>query len=210
MFIIILLILTLISTAIHIRAEYAGPRILVYIFKPLMTILIILIAVIQPGSQPDIYRYAIITGLVFSLAGDIFLMFPDTRFLSGLVSFLIAHLAYIFAFTWGIGFGLTLYIALPLVVVGGQMFRYLSPGLGKMKLPVLVYLAAIIVMAWQGWEHWEINVQWYTMLAAIGALFFVVSDSLIAINRFRFQFKSARAWVLVTYMIAQLLIAFSV
>ncbi|MFQ6609767.1 MAG: lysoplasmalogenase [Fidelibacterota bacterium] len=202
--------LTIITAIIHIRAEYSGRRILVYIFKPLMTILIILIAVIQPGSQPDIYRYAIITGLIFSLAGDIFLMFPDTRFLSGLVSFLIAHLAYIFAFTRGIGFGTTLYIALPLVIIGGLMFRYLFPGLGKMKLPVLVYLVAIIMMAWQAWERWDVIGQWYVMSAAIGALFFVVSDSLIAINRFRFQFKSARAWVLITYLIAQLLIAFSV
>ena len=210
MFISILFTLTIIAAIIHIRAEFFGPRILVYVFKPLMTILLIFISVFADGHQPDIYRIAIIIGLIFSLFGDMFLMFPDTRFLAGLVSFLVAHLAYIFAFTSDIGFGFSLYLALPLFFTGGLIFNFLSPGLGNMKIPVLFYVTAIIVMAWQAWERWEVFNDTFTLFAGIGALFFILSDSLIAVNRFKIPFQSARFWILSTYLFAQMLIAFSV
>ena len=64
-------------------------------------VFIILIAV--QASFNNLSRYAgfILAGLVFSLAGDVFLMLPSDQFMAGLVSFLIAHLFYIAAFTAG-------------------------------------------------------------------------------------------------------------
>ena len=86
----ILTLLAILSAALHIRAEYHGPRYHVYLFKPLTMVFILLIAL--QARWPDFSRYkvAIIAGLVCSLAGDVFLMLPSDRFIPGLVSFLIS------------------------------------------------------------------------------------------------------------------------
>jgi uncharacterized membrane protein YhhN len=205
----ILTLLAVLSAALHIRAEYYGPRYHVYLFKPLTIVFILLIAV-QAG-WPDVSRYkvAIIAGLVCSLAGDIFLMLPSDRFVAGLVSFLFAHLFYIAAFTSGTGFGFS-WRSLPCAIYVVLILSILAPHLGEMKLPVVVYMVVILVMAWQAWERWPQAGQSATLLAFLGAVLFVVSDSALAVNRFRGGYQSAQALILSTYFAAQWLIARSV
>jgi uncharacterized membrane protein YhhN len=171
---------------------------------------ILLIAVLTGKPEASLYKVAIIAGLVCSLAGDVFLMLPSDRFVAGLVSFLIAHLFYITAFTAGTGFGLSLWSLAPCAIYGLFIFSILSPHLGKMKLPVLVYMVVILVMAWQAWERWRQTGQSGALLAFLGAVLFVVSDSALAVNRFRGPYKSAQALTLSTYFAAQWLIARSV
>ena len=93
----ILVLLVILTATVHIWSEYRGPRLRAYIFKPLTMVFILLIAIFGQATLP-LYRYMIIAGLVFSLAGDVFLMLPSDRFVAGLVAFLIAHLFYIVAF----------------------------------------------------------------------------------------------------------------
>ena len=206
----ILTLLAILSASLHIRAEYYGPRYHVYLFKPLTMVFILLMAVQarQPGAS--FYKVAIIAGLVCSLAGDVFLMLPSDRFVAGLVSFLIAHLFYIAAVTSGTGFGFSWRLLIPCVIYGLSMFSILAPYLGKMKLPVLVYMVVILVMAWQAWERWRQTGQSGALLAFLGAVLFVISDSALAVNRFRGSYKSAQALTLSTYFAAQWLIARSV
>jgi uncharacterized membrane protein YhhN len=73
-------------------------------------------------------------------------MLPSDRFIPGLVSFLFAHLFYIAAFTSGTGFGFS-WRLLPCAVCGILIFSILAPYLGEMKLPVVVYVVVILVMA---------------------------------------------------------------
>ena len=89
------------------------------------------------------------------------------------------------------------------------MLRLLWPHLGKLKAPVSVYVAAILLMAWQALNRWVATGDAGSGLALAGALLFVASDSALAWNRFRGEFKSAQAVVLVTYFAAQWLIALS-
>jgi uncharacterized membrane protein YhhN len=205
----ILTLLTLLSAALHLRAEYLGPRYHVYVFKPLTMVFILLIALQTRWPGFSRYKVAIVAGLLFSLAGDVFLMLPSDRFIAGLVSFLVAHLFYIAAFTSGTGFGLS-WRALPCAIYGFLMFSILLPHLGKMKLPVAVYMVVILVMAWQAWERWHQTGQSAALLAFLGAVLFVISDSALAVNRFRGQYASAQALILSTYFAAQWLIARSV
>ncbi len=204
----ILTLLAILSASIHIRAEYRGPRQHIYIFKPLTMVFILLIATLGQATLP-FYKYMIITGLVFSLAGDVFLMLPADRFVAGLVAFLIAHLFYIAAFASEIS-ALIWWPLVPAVIYGIVIYTVLAPSLGKLKLPVLIYVVGILIMAWLAWERWSQTGQSGALLASVGAVLFVISDTILAINRFRGTFKPARALNLTTYFAAQWLIASSV
>ena len=204
----ILTLLTILSASIHIRAEYRGPRQHIYIFKPLTMVFILLIAIQGQATSP-FYKFMIIAGLVFSLAGDVFLMLPSDRFVAGLVAFLMAHLFYIAAFASEIS-ALIWWPLVPVVIYGIVICTILAPSLGKLKLPVLAYIAVIMIMAWLAWERWSQTGQSGALLASVGAISFVISDTILALNRFRGAFKPARALNLTTYFVAQWLIASSV
>src|SRR5258708_3354306 len=104
--IVLLNIAILASSVVTIWGYEAGStsRWLVYVFKPLTTGLILLLALIASGPELARYQWAIVTSLAFSLAGDVFLMLPGDLFLAGLLSFLVAHIAYLVAFTSGVRF----------------------------------------------------------------------------------------------------------
>ena len=204
----ILMLLVMVSASIHIRAEYRGPQKHIYIFKPLTMVFIWLIAMLGQAALP-FYKYMIITGLIFSLAGDVFLMLPSDRFVAGLVAFLIAHLFYSAAFVSEIS-ALIWWPLIPFVIYGIVIYIILASSLGKLTLPVLIYVAVILIMAWLAWERWCQTGQSGALLASIGAVLFIISDTILAIDRFRGTFKLSRALNLTTYFAAQLLIAGSV
>ena len=204
----ILVLLVILTSAVHILAEYRGPRWHVYIFKPLTMVFICLIAILGQATLPP-YKYMIIAGLVFSMAGDVFLMLPSDRFVAGLVAFLVAHLFYIVAFISEIS-TLIWWPLIPLVTYGIVIYFVLAPYLGKLKPPVLIYIAVILIMAWFAWERWNHSIQSGAFLAYVGAVLFIISDTILAINRFLRAFKLARVLNLTTYFAAQCLIASSV
>jgi uncharacterized membrane protein YhhN len=203
----ILTILTVISALIHLWAEYQGPPILIYIFKPLTMVFIILIAVLSKTPPSSRYRVVIIAGLLFSLVGDILLMLPVDLFIVGLVSFLIAQLIYTYAFRSGRPWRLKYLAMLLFAVYGVLVYAILLPGLGGIAVPVAAYVVVILVMAWQAWDQWDQLRSRWALLAFIGALFFVFSDSILALNKFGEPFYAARALTLSTYYTAQWLIA---
>ncbi|MDM8516238.1 lysoplasmalogenase [Desulfobacterales bacterium HSG16] len=204
----ILTIMAIISAGLHIRAEYKGPQRNIYIFKPLTMVFILAIAILGHNVSP-FYKYMIIIGLIFSLAGDIFLMLPSDRFVAGLVAFLIAHLFYIAAFTSEIDV-ISWWPLIPLMIYGIVVYSILAPFLGKLKLPVTAYVAVIMIMTWTAWEPWSRMEGKGALLASLGAVLFVISDTILALNRFKGAFKPARFFNLTTYFSAQWLIAFSI
>jgi len=197
-----------IFAAFAIRGEYQTTRRQVYIFKPLTTVLIILLAISGNGNVQPAYQTLIIVGLIFCLGGDVFLMLPERFFLPGLVSFLTGHIFYIVAFVVSVGFLFSWWLA-PLAVYGVIIYAVLHPHLGKMRLPVIAYVITILLMAWQALARWELLASTPALLAALGAVLFVISDSVLALDRFRARFRSARVIVLTTYWLAQWFIAYS-
>jgi len=195
------------TALIHIRAEYFGPPWHIYIFKPLTMVLILVAAVSGSTALPH-YRNLIIVGIAFSMAGDIFLMLPSDRFVAGLIAFLIAHLFYIVAFVSKID-TVVGWPLISLITYGIVVYLVLSPYLGKMKVPVLIYIVVILVMAWSAWEWWAQAGTNTSLMAFSGALLFVISDTILAVNRFRQKFKMARVLNLSTYFTAQLFISSS-
>jgi uncharacterized membrane protein YhhN len=207
---IILTLLAAGSAILFIWAEYNGSPVQIYIFKPLTMVFIILIAVLKTKTSPAFYAFAIIVGLVCSMAGDIFLMLPSDQFILGLVSFLIAHLFYISAFTYRSKIRHAPWALIPFVIYGILIYVILFPYLGAMKLPVAAYIVVILVMGWRAWERWSQTAEKSALLAFIGAVLFIISDSVLALNRFREPFAVARALNLSTYFAAQWLIASSI
>jgi uncharacterized membrane protein YhhN len=207
--VIVLSLLALISAIGTIRANYSRQLKQIYVFKPLTTVLIISIAVLGLEPPSLSYKLAIVAGLIFSLAGDIFLMLPSDRFVSALISFLIAHLLYIFAFSTVGGFYASIWSLLPFLLFGVSFMILMWPDLGSMKIPALIYALAIVIMAWQAFGNWHLTGQLPAFLAFIGALLFVISDSVLTLNRFKISFQLAQAIILSTYYAAQWLIALS-
>lgn len=199
-----------ITAVLAIQGEYKPTRTQVYIFKPLTTILIIFMALLGSGVTTPLYKGLIIAGLIFCLGGDVFLMLPARYFIAGLVSFLIGHVLYIVAFVSDAGFQFSSWWLLPLAAYGGVVYSLLHPHLGNMRLPVIVYMVTILTMAWQALARWSLSPTSSALLAAMGAVSFVLSDSALALDRFRSKFRSARVLVLSTYWLAQWLIALSV
>ncbi len=171
---------------------------------------IIGIAALNNDPISSSYRLLIVLGLLASLAGDIFLMLPGDRLMQGLFSFLIAHIFYAAAFTFeGVG-GAPIWYVAPFLLYGVVMLWRLWPDLGSMRIPVIIYVATILFMAWQAANRWIETEDEGSFLALIGAYLFVMSDSALAVERFKGRFRAAPFWVLSTYFAAQLLIALSV
>jgi len=207
---IILSILTTISAVFYLWSVYRGTQGQVYLFKPLTTALILLIALqaSDPPSQP--YKWLIVTGLVISLVGDVFLMLPADYFIAGWGAFLLAHLGYSAAFIADGGPYWSPWLLLAGLAYGLAVLRTLWPYLGRLKLPAAVYMLVIVFMAWQAAGRISQGAGLSAWLATIGAAFFVASDSILTINRFARPFYSARLVYMSAYYVAQWLIASSV
>jgi uncharacterized membrane protein YhhN len=177
------------------------------VFKPLTTLLIILITVLF-GQKKNSFTQRIFLGLCFCLLGDTLLLF-EAYFLWGLVAFLVAHLCFSWSFIAMGGFKFYLLPLLILLGVGGTYFFILYDSLGSLKIPVAVYLVVIIFMSWQGvcLRIREKDIK-YTMIA-IAVVLFLLSDGLLAWARFKASFPISGVLILASYWSSLLLIALS-
>lgn len=160
-------------------------------------------------------RKTLLIGLLFSWIGDVILLFADIAeiyFILGLVAFLISHIAYcvlfnkqitgeiqINKFLFGIG---SIIIAFYLVA----MVLFLMPDLGDLKIPVIVYAAVISTMllfAFNGSLIWKKPGSLYVFL---GAVVFVISDSILAIDKFHAPIEKSSFFIMLTYLVAQYLL----
>ena len=209
------LLLALISALVFIYGLYIDSTTLRLVTKGLPVIALIFWLNSAPAST---YRRWISFGLLFGLGGDILLDIPEAQlanqFVLGLGSFLVGHLAYIRAYTSdtrrlapaGLLFAL---------VCGGSMLAILnsSPeGLGAFLLPVAIYALVISCMLWRAVARIGVAAvpRESALLAAGGALLFVISDAMIGINRFVQPFEAAPYAIIITYWLGQFGIAASV
>ncbi|RLD40264.1 MAG: lysoplasmalogenase [Bacteroidetes bacterium] len=206
----ILLFAIFITGMLYIVFDFRNKASLRYISKPLTTLLIILLAVLQEPEVSEYYKYLIISGLVFSLAGDIFLMLPKDRFIAGLGSFFIAHLFFIFAFAsdfgpyWGWGY------LIPIAIYAVVFLKILLPHTKKMTIPVIAYVLVLLAFLWQASGRGYVLGGSSPALAFFGAVLFVASDSILAYDRFVKGFKFASFFIMLTYWLAQVFIALSI
>jgi alkylglycerol monooxygenase len=180
------------------------------VFKPLAMLLAIAYVVDRLQLRASAGRFGLLlaAGLAFSLAGDCFLMFPGYYFIPGLVAFLVAHLFYIALFRQGVAWFPSrpaLFVALGF---GAAMYAFLFNGLNPvLRIAVAAYVVVIALMAAQAIGRATVLRDKHSVAVAVGAGFFMLSDSLLATNKFAFPFPMAQFGVLATYYVAQILIA---
>ena len=201
-----------ISAALLLWALATQRQSLAYLFKPLTTILIIVLAVTAPAPVAEGYRWLVVGGLLFGLAGDIFLMLPRDAFLAGLISFLVGHLLYIAAFVQRGGAQITPWLMGLYLVPPAILLAWLRPHVGKLLAPVVLYALVLTGMGWRASEMWLVTADLPAILATVGSLLFLVSDSVLAVDRFLPGAVGGRRdrLVLSTYFGGQLLIAWSI
>lgn len=150
------------------------------------------------------------SALLFSWGGDILLMFQDKKslfFLLGLSSFLLAHIFYIiFLHKVRLAEKIKprLWTLLVVAVYYSVLIAFLSPWLGDMRLPVRVYGMVISFMLLLALHLLFLTNRKAGLYIAIGAILFVLSDSLLAINKFYQPFEAAGFLIMLTYGLAQL------
>jgi uncharacterized membrane protein YhhN len=154
----------------------------------------------------------VVAALFFSWAGDVLLLFQEHKpvyFLAGLSAFLMAHIFYIFFFhsirvkesiksrAW---------LLLVVVIYYAVLMNILSPHLGSMKLPVRIYGIFISFMFMLAMHMLFIRNKIAARWMMMGALLFVISDSVLAINKFYQSFEAAGIIIMLTYGLAQFFI----
>jgi uncharacterized membrane protein YhhN len=197
--------------------EATGSRMLVYACKPLMLLVLSSWFYFNTRRVGDRFTLLVQAGLFFSLIGDVALMFQhldDFNFLIGLGAFLVAQLCYTIAFlqnVFDVGAlrppWLPLLISFMLAVYGYFFAERLLPMVDEgIRIPVAIYAAAITAMGMAAAFRWGRTYLRSFVLVLIGALFFITSDSLLAIDRFLEPLEAASWSVILTYAIAQVLI----
>jgi uncharacterized membrane protein YhhN len=135
------------------------------------------------------------------------LLWPKEGFLPGLVSFLLAHLCYLVAFTRGQRLGAWWPAFAAYALAAGLILWRLWPGVpGALQLPVIAYVLCLASMAAQAAVLWRKGEPRGLVLALGGALF-VASDALLATNKFAGPLPLASLWILASYWAAQWCIA---
>ena len=180
------------------------------LFKPLTMVFAIIFVVARAYLTGATGRFntLLVAALAFSLVGDVFLMLPGNYFIPGLASFLVAHVFYIALFRQGQGWFPNKRALVGVLAVGATMYGIVWGGLGDpvLKAAVAAYVSVISLMAAQAMGRASVQGDAAARWVALGACVFMVSDSLIAINKFVTPVALSSLWILATYYCAQLLI----
>jgi len=185
-----------------------------YIAKPAIVTSLIILFYNNAKNLPSKIKRPILFALVFSVTGDILLMFVDFSehcFMFGLVAFLLAHVMYIYCFlnnkakTKG-----TYWFIFLLMTYATGLFILLKDGLGDLLLPVIFYILVILTMAVSAYIRKKDISETSYLLVLIGALCFMISDSILAINKFYKAIPYSGIYIMTTYALAQYLIVLGI
>ena len=210
------LVLFFIITTADIFAIASGNDDLRWLTKPFIVPLLIGYLVSTLSVIKSVVHKWVIAALVFSWIGDVLLMaepYDSKFFIFGLVSFLIAHICYIDFFqvvkrkekvrTY-------LLFVIPVITYYLALVGLLYSHLGVLKIPVIIYGAVISTMLALALHMFFIKYKDAGIMMLVGAVLFILSDSVLAINKFYQPFEYAGIVIMITYALAQLFIVLGV
>ena len=181
-----------------------------YVAKPAVMLLALAI-VAQRARAGELGRaeaWLLGAAMAASLAGDVALMLPINAFVPGLACFLVAHLCFLALFRRGVPWFPSRVALLATLGTGAAMLLWMAPGLRDpaLRIAVPVYVGVIALMAAQAIGLATLRRDAGAVAVAVGTAVFMLSDSLIAVNRFVTPLALPGLWILCTYYLAQVLI----
>jgi len=197
---------------VDLVAVYLNNESLLFITKPLLMPLLAIYLLLQTKAINSGLKVWIFLALFFSWAGDMFLLFEERSsnfFLWGLSAFFVAQVCYIVFFhnirmrEYIRGNALLLLLV---IVYYSVLISVLSPYLGKMTLAVRIYGVVLSFMVMLAMHTMLGKNKRAALWMTMGAILFVVSDSLLAFNKFFAAFNNAGLIIMLTYGLAQLFI----
>nr|WP_262896717.1 lysoplasmalogenase [Fulvivirga marina] len=181
--------------------------------KPFLMPLLMVYFSVSSVEKKSLLNFGLLA-LLFSWAGDVVLMFQDRGelyFMMGLGSFLLAHVIYIFTYKkarWeeeenGLLPTQKIRYVFILVLAGCGLVYVLLPKLGELTIPVIIYASIIVAMTIFALNRFGFTSQTSFGLVFLGAVLFMMSDSILAINKFMEPLPIAGFWIMLTYILAQ-------
>jgi uncharacterized membrane protein YhhN len=210
----LLLLVTILVAILDWLAVWQGWRRVGYLAKPLTIILLFTWLVLKTWLQGTAVWFGI--GLLFSLAGDVFLMFSPRFFLAGLTSFSLVHLAYLAGFLIPLpenGYLEVLVAGIAIAVVATFVIQKITKaqftrGYSKLVRPTLFYGMLISLMLLSAlWTIFRADwFFWNSIMVSLGAVLFYSSDLMNAWIRYVNPYRKGRVMIMVTYHLGQILI----
>lgn len=153
-------------------------------------------------------------GILLSLLGDILLMISlDRFFLYGLITFLLAHVFYVIGFNIPIP-GISAWSVILAILIGWGGARVIrriltsvaASGNVRMSLPIIVYSVVISLMLLSAMIKLN-DLSWNagaSLLVALGAFLFYISDVILAWNKFVSPIQHGRIYNIAVYHLGQI------
>ena len=199
-------ILFLIASIADIWAVVRGNEMVETYAKPLLMTFLVIVYLVSV-KKPNVW---FVLGLFFSFLGDVFLLFNGANFfMFGLGAFLLAHVIYIKITVGFLENDLTMKMitsALPFVLFFAGIFYLIYNGLGEMMFPVIVYGITISTFGAVTLLNYRTEKSTENTWLLLGAIIFIISDSMIAVNKFYASEEIFGVVIMVTYIVAQYLI----
>ncbi len=198
--------------AIHLLAILLQNHTGILLTKPLILLSLILSYGIQTKLKGSFHQL-IALGLVLGWIGDLFLLFEEQYFMYGLAAFLGGHILYTLAFCLDINRsdffkqGKTYLISILILAYAILYVQLLNPFLGELQIPVMIYILAIGIFYITASARGKITPKASYTWIVLGALLFVLSDSILAYNKFVENIQYGQLWTMLTYILAQYFIA---
>ena len=200
----------LLVLAIECFAKLFGILTLEFLAKPLLMVLLGYYF-FSNTKNSALFKNLLLFSLFFSWLGDVFLLIENvykSLFIFGLFAFLIAHILYV-AYFWKIRtlnlhrFKLKPLTTICILIYTGSLYLILFPNLAGLKIPVLIYSSVITLMLLAVLHAFVFRKQTFGKICLMGALLFISSDSILAINRFYLSFYPAGTIIMLTYGLGQ-------
>lgn len=155
------------------------------------------------------YRKYVLFGFLFSLFGDAFLVWPNSQFIPGLLCFAFAHICYVFAFGFAPFGGVTFFLSMCLGII---LYSSVLAGIEDDLVAKLaaIYTMLLCTVLWRAAIFALERKSFGSLCGLVGVALFVISDLLLAINRWSFRINMAALYIMITYYAAQLGLALSV
>ena len=210
----LLTLLLVIISVIQLYGSYINSRPVEYAVKPLILAWITLYFLLN--TRPARGRNLVILAFLFSWIGDFILMFAwknDLFFFAGVGGFFLSQVTYIAAFSRyalsdGRGFLSRKPVwILPFIAYLVGMAVLLLPHLEGIMIPVvLLYAVSLVAMSALALNRFGLSLATDARMVFAGSVLFVMSDTLLAVNKFMTSLPHGGFWVMLTYILAQYLI----